>query len=311
MTHEAVIAVLTYQRPEPLLTLIPELVREAVAAPVSTGILVIDNDPAGSAAELVGRFADQGVRYVHEPRPGIAAARNRALSESVDEKLLVFIDDDEHPVDGWLGLLIDTYRQTTPTAVVGPVISEFDAEPEPWVQAGDFFRRRRLSTGTEVTVAATNNLLLDMTVIRDWGLRFDEKFGISGGSDTLFTRAIAARGGRMVWCDEAVVVDQVPASRITRRWVLLRALRSGNGWSRVALYLSASLPARLQLRLQLTASGVIRTIGGAARYLAGFVSRSAEHRAKGLRTAARGVGMVSGAYGYVYQEYRRKSSHRA
>ena len=308
MTNEAVIAVLTFKRPDPLRSLLPELVKQADAAPVNTGVLVIDNDPEGSAADSVAEFAPQGVRYVNEKRPGIAAARNRALDESPDERLLIFIDDDERPIDEWLGLMIGRYLTDRPTAVVGPVISEFDEMPDPWVRAGDFFRRRRLPTGTQIDVAATNNLLLDMTVINGWNLRFDEKFGISGGSDTLFTRAIVARGGRMVWCDEAIVIDQVPASRITRRWVLLRALRSGNGWSRVSLQLADSVGARMRLRLELTGSGGVRALGGSARYVVGFVTRSVVHRAKGLRTAARGVGMVSGAYGYVYQEYRRKRS---
>jgi len=308
VTNDVVIAVLTFKRPEPLRALIPELVKQANGAPMSTGVLVIDNDPDGSAADLVAEFASQGVRYVNEQRPGIAAARNRAMDESPDERLLIFIDDDERPIDTWLDLMIGRYLVDRPTAVVGPVISEFDQTPDSWVRAGDFFRRRRLPTGTEIQVAATNNLLLDMTVVNGWKLRFDEKFGISGGSDTLFTRAIVARGGRMIWCDEAIVIDQVPASRITRRWVLLRALRSGNGWSRVSLQLADSGWARLRLRLELTGSGGVRALGGAARYLGGFVTRSVTHRAKGLRTAARGVGMVSGAYGYVYQEYRRKSS---
>lgn len=312
-SNEAVIAVLTYQRPAPLTGLLPELIREAAASPVPTGVLVIDNDPHGSARETVAAFADRGVRYVNEVRPGIAAARNRALDESTDEALLVFIDDDEHPCEGWLGMLIAAYRGTSPTpvAVVGPVISEFDAEPDAWVAAGDFFRRRRLATGTLVTVAATNNLLLDMTTIRAWGLRFDENFGLSGGSDTLFTRAIVSRGGTMVWCDEAVVVDQVPASRITRRWVLLRALRSGNGWSRVSLYLSGSPLERIRLRATLTGRGAVRTAGGLGRYAVGLLTRSTAHRAKGLRTAARGAGMVSGAYGYVYQEYKRTPAKKA
>ncbi len=63
------------------------------------------------------------------------------------------------------------------------MISEFDAEPEPWVQAGDFFRRRRLSTGTEVTVAATDNLLLDMAVIRGAGWRCTRLHHFPSGCD--------------------------------------------------------------------------------------------------------------------------------
>jgi succinoglycan biosynthesis protein ExoM len=244
---------------------------------------------------------------VHEERPGIAAARNKALEVSYLERFLIFIDDDERPTDGWLDRLMACYFDSHPAAVVGPVISKFNAEPDQWVQAGDFFRRRRMPTGTSIKVAATNNLLLDLTQVRAWNLRFDEKFGISGGSDTLFSRSIVANGGVMVWCDEAVVIDQVPAARITRRWVLLRAFRSGNSWSRVSLHMERTVLGRLALRCRLTGAGLLRVAAGGSRAAWGVLVRSQVHEAKGLRTLSRGTGMVSGAYGYVYEEYRRNS----
>ncbi|GER22674.1 hypothetical protein NCCP1664_11710 [Zafaria cholistanensis] len=304
-----VIAVLTFRRPEDIALALPRLAAQALDAQAAARVLVIDNDPDASAREAVQAAAAESaarVDYVHEPRPGIAAARNRALREAADASLLVFIDDDEVPAAGWLNHLLQTYRDTGAAAVVGPVISEFAAEPGPWIQAGDFFRRRRLPTGTEVDVAATNNLLLDMERIRALDLEFDERFGLSGGSDTLFTRSLAARGGRMVWCDEAVVVDNVPRGRLTRGWVLRRALRSGNSASRVTLELSRDGIHTLAARLRLLGPGTVRLAGGSLRYAVGLLSRSLSHEAKGLRTAARGLGMVSGAFGYVYAEYRRK-----
>ena len=59
-----------------------------------------------------------------------------------------------------------------------------------------------MKIGTRVTVAATNNLLLDLPPIRAHGLDFDERFGLSGGSDTLFTRKLAKLGRLMLRCDE-------------------------------------------------------------------------------------------------------------
>ena len=41
---------------------------------------------------------------------------------------------------------------------------------------------------------------------------------------------------------------------------------------------------------------------------AGLTLRSARHRARGARMATRGLGMTLGAWGYEYQEYRRKES---
>lgn len=302
-----VIAVLTYRRPEDLRSAIPPLLQQADTSPFPTRVLVIDNDPAGDAAPTVSAFTDNRLHYVHEPAPGIAAARNRALKESAGDSLLIFIDDDEVPSEHWLNALLQTYQSTLAAAVVGPVISEYSLAPDPWIVAGEFFNRRRLPTGTALSVAATNNLLLDLHQIRALGLTFDDRFGLSGGSDTLFTRHLVISGAKMVWCDEAVVVDRVPESRLTRDWVMRRAFRSGNGWSRVVLELSESRLRRIVNQTKLLCAGGIRSMGGLGRFVLGLALRSQRHQAKGLRTAARGAGMASGAFGYVYSEYKRKS----
>ncbi|MBB2923958.1 glycosyltransferase family 2 protein [Cellulomonas cellasea] len=298
------VAVLTYLRPDDLREVLPTLVAQAAGLGPRARVLVVDNDPAGSAREVVEALAT-GARYVHEPEPGIAHARNRALDEAAGDDLLVFVDDDERPCDGWLRLLVEQYLVDRPGAVVGPVVSEYVVEPDRWVRAGRFFDRRRLATGTEVTLAATNNLLLDMHQVAAAGLRFDARFGLTGGSDTLFTHQAVARGLRMVWCDEAVVTDVVPASRVTRSWVLRRAYRSGNGWTRVSVLVAGSPAARLRTRASILAQGSVRVAAGAGQTALGVVTRSLAHEARGRRTLARGSGMLAGLVGHVYAEYAR------
>lgn len=306
------IAVLTYRRPEDIRAALPRLLEQALSVTrkqFTVDILVVDNDPAGSAREFVTSFAaahhELAVRYENETTPGISAARNRALESSSDRDLLVFIDDDERPSPRWLATLVATYRRHGSAAVVGPVISEYEVEPDSWVQAGLFFARRRLPTGTRVEVAATNNLLLDLRQVRHLGLTFDQRFGISGGGDTMFTRALYRGGAELIWCDEAPVTDIVPATRVTREWVVRRSLRMGNSWSATSLALTSNPARRLLVRLQLSAQGLVRLAGGGARYLAGMLRGSQQLRARGVRTAARGAGMLLGAWGYAYQEYRR------
>jgi succinoglycan biosynthesis protein ExoM len=302
-----VVAVLTYRRPGELAEVLPVLVAQAASSRARAAVLVVDNDPDAGAAELVRAAGLPGVRYVHEPEPGIAAARNRALSEAGDADLLVFVDDDERPTGDWLELLLATYERTGAAGVVGPVVSQFVGTPHPWVAAGRFFDRRRLPTGTPVEVAATNNLLLDLRQVRAAGVTFDLQYGLSGGSDSLFTLRLTRAGRRLVWCDEAVVVDRVPAQRSTPRWVLARAFRLGNGWSRVSLELAASPLARTATRSRLAGAGAVRLGGGALRWVAGAVLRRPGLRARGARTLARGAGLLTGAVGFVYAEYRRRA----
>jgi succinoglycan biosynthesis protein ExoM len=271
------VAMLTYKRPDDLPEAVRAVVEQLDDIDGDASLLVVDNDPEASAMPAAARYDPERVRFVHEPEPGIPAGRNRALDESGDADALVFIDDDERPEPSWLRELVTTWARTGATAVVGPVISTFPREPDPWIALGGFFERRRPPTGT----------------------------GMTGSDDTMLTRQIHRRGDRMVWCDEARVVDVVPAARLTRRWVLQKAFRTGNSWSLVALRLEDRPVARLGQRLWLTGRGLIRVGGGAARIVLGAVTRSLRQRARGARTLARGAGMTTGAWGYVYVEYRR------
>ena len=294
---------LTYRRPEGLAEAIGMLRTQLDLVP-DARLLVVDNDeqPSASAAVAEAAGGDVRVRYVHEPTPGIAAARNRALDEAGPEAVVVFIDDDEQPSEKWLPTLIGCWEETGAAAVVGPVVSSFVAEPDPWITAGGFFQRLRLPTGTAVTTAATNNLLLDMA--RVGALRFDLGFGLSGGSDTVFTRTLSATGGRIVWCDEAPVRDLVPADRATREWVRARASRIGNSDSRAQVYL-APAGRRPIARLRATARGLVRLLGGSARLALGRLTGSKTHHARGTRTLLRGLGMLRGAWGSYVTEYAR------
>src|SRR5699024_10906415 len=121
----------------------------------------------------------------------------------------------------------------------------------------------------------------------------------------VFTMRLAAHGGRLVWCDAAVVHDVVPDSRNTRTWVSRRAFRMGNSASRAAVHVAPTRAARLGRRAVMAGRGAARVLAGAARAGTGIVARRQETHARGARTLLRGAGMLSGALGYVYGEYRR------
>lgn len=306
---------LTYRRPEALALTLP-LIREQVEEVARTHgheppgeLLVIDNDPGESArATVAARAALPGatVRYVAEPEPGISAGRNRALDECRESDVLVFLDDDEHPRPGWLAPLIETWRTTGATGVMGRVVSEFEVEPEAWVRAGSFFTRRSMPTGTRVEVAAAGNLLLDLRQVRELGVRFDPAFGLTGGEDTMFSRELVGAGGWFAWCEESVATDRVPAERVTRRWVLQRSWSHGNTSALVERRLAPDPARRLASRVRCAGRGLVRMLGGGIRWALGTITRNLRHQARGARTAYRGAGMVAGALGHVYREYARE-----
>ncbi|SFC27374.1 Glycosyltransferase, GT2 family [Nocardioides terrae] len=300
------VAVLTYRRPAALAEALLGIIEQVDQVPESR-LLVIDNDQEPSAERVVAAVTAEHPRvfYVHEPRPGIATARNRAMIECGAQDLLVFIDDDERPAERWLIGLVSTWDRYRAPAVVGPVVSTFPGPLDPWITAGGFFNRARRPTGTLVGTAATNNLLLDLAQIRPLSLAFDESFGLSGGSDTVFTRQLVAKGGRIVWCDEALVFDAVPSDRTTRRWVTARVARMGNSDARAAVYLADRGPGRALARVAQTVRGCVRVAAGLGRMVYGRVIRSITHDARGTRTMLRGAGIIRGAWGSVVYEYRR------
>ena len=315
MPEHLTIAMLTFRRPDDLDEILPMLVDEAIMAQsdlLEVRVLVVDNSPEAGARAAVSDFGASSpvtVDYEHEPIAGIPSGRNRALAASAASDLLVFIDDDERPIRGWLTLLLQTRERYGAIAVVGSVVSEYAVPPSPWIVAGGFFDRRRMPTGTRLTVAATNNLLLDLRVVRRIGLEFDLALGLNGGDDTLFTRELATHGV-MVWCDEAEVIDVVPERRITNEWVLRRAVRSGNSWAMSSIRLEKPGARRLGVRVRSIGDGLVRIAGGGARAIAGIIGGRMPWRARGVRTLARGAGMILGALGFSYLEYTRPEAPR-
>lgn len=300
------VAVPTYRRPDHLARLLPVLVEQCLG--LTARILVVDNDPSGGAEDVVRPWS-HAVSYLHEPAPGIAAARNRALDAAAGDDVLVFIDDDELPGPGWPAELVRRWVEWRCTAVAAPVRWDLTVDA-PWARASAVLRRSRRPTGATVQGAATNNLLLDVAATRALGLRFDERFGLSGGEDTMFTRLLVRRGGTIRWCDEAEVVEPVPAHRATRRWLLRRTFRAGTTWSRIHLLLAGPRLRRERARLGLLGRGVLRIATGSLRLAAGAAGRHLDDRAQGLCTLASGAGMVLGALGYTHQEYTRRAPRR-
>ncbi len=313
-----VVAVPTFRRHEQLAALVPLLIRELDQLDDGAGlarILIIDNDPDGGARfvteelkDFLGEGAGARLQYVCEPTAGVVAVRNRALDESPRDALLAFIDDDEKPVTGWLRELVSAQRTTGAAAVSGPVISHFPDNADDWVVAGGFFERRHrlhLADGDPIEEAATNNLLVDLASVHRLGLRFDPRFALSGGEDSHFTRLLHRRGGRLVWCPQARVSEEIPAARLNRGWIRRRAVSLANSHTRVDLALADRALIRRVSRLENLGNGLLRIAAGSLAFSSGVLARSVGRRARGVRTICRGIGMASGALGWTYLEYQR------
>lgn len=310
------IGVPTFQRRDRLRTLLPPLLDQADALLESdlgvaeVRIIVVDNDPAESARSIVDEHTDR-VEYHVEPEPGISSARNRILDVAASADHLVFIDDDETPSPHWLVGLVRLQAETRAAAVAGRVVSVPDGDVHPFVEAGGFLDRAHRAgtpTGSRITRAATNNLLVDLRFVRRIGLRFDPRFGLTGGEDSLFTSLLVRAGGLMVWCHEAVVHDHVSAERMTPHYMLSRAKAMASAGVHVELTLRSSIAQRATFRAHHVSRELARAVHAVALVVRGHLGGSLSHRARGRRALARARGALTALFGHRVHHYAPASA---
>ncbi|MFD0530831.1 glycosyltransferase family 2 protein [Kitasatospora arboriphila] len=80
------------------------------AAPADAELLLVDNAPTDlTTHDLVrDRYGDR-IRYLREPVPGLARARNTGVAAATGE-VCAFTDDDALPDPGWLHAMLATFR---------------------------------------------------------------------------------------------------------------------------------------------------------------------------------------------------------
>ena len=231
------VCIASYRRPEGLHALLGALdAQRFEGARPEIGVVVADNDAAGSAhavCEDARRWLSLPLRYAVEPRKGIPFARNATLREAGDADWLAFIDDDEIPDPHWLATLLRVQRETGADVVTGPVHARFEREPPAWVLEGGFFAAAQRATGAALDSAYTNNALLRARSLDGERDRFDTSFTYGVGEDTLLFSRLAARGARIVWAQEAVVVESVPAARVRVRWLVRRGFATGTAMTHI------------------------------------------------------------------------------
>jgi len=170
------------------------------------------------------------VTYCSEPQQNIALARNKAM-EHADGDFIAFIDDDEFPAEDWLCNMVRAYQTYGVAGILGPVKPHFESEPPRWLKKGGFFDRPNHPSGYKLTwgEARTGNVLFRKDILNAAEIPFRAKFN-TAGEDIDFFRRMMERGHTFVWCNEAVVYEEVPAARCRRSYLLRRALLRGSNF---------------------------------------------------------------------------------
>lgn len=293
------VAILTFRREHMLQSMVEAVARQCMELAADIGIVVVDNDPARSAEPIIQPLTEKyPLRYVSEPTPGIAVARNAALHAASESRILVFIDDDELPEPGWLRHLLTHWESARCEVVVGP--QDFilpDPVPDTWVVASGLFDDIRHPTGSLRQGASSANLLLDLDFLREHHLTFDSRLGLAGGEDTLLAHQILAAGGRIEWCNEAIVTEPVPPERLTRKWMRQRVYRSGASWARAVIGTAPGRYGRWKARITIALRSLVRIVMSGVLIGYGLVRRDERRVAGNARTVYSLAGALSALVG--------------
>ena len=187
--------------------------------PAPDEVIVVDNSPNASARAMV---AAVGVCFVHEPIPGLSAARNTGI-RAASGTIIAFTDDDARPEANWIRELGAAFARSGADAVTGLVLPiELHSEAQQLFEFGfgglgsgflpKLFDHRFVAAGrhyglTVWRIGAGANMAFRREILARVGL-FDERLGAgaSGCSEDseLWYRILAA-GGRCFYEPRCIV----------------------------------------------------------------------------------------------------------
>lgn len=300
---DVTIAIATFRRPKGLKRLLDAIAKLETTANVF--VLVADNDAFGHEGYDVCRSMCVDYRWpldsflVH--KRGIAQVRNALVMRALQRRKMAYFvmpDDDGAPDPDWLDALLRTQNETGADVVAGAVVPAFERQPPDWASRAPGIAPLRGRTGPVPMIDGTGNTLFTRQCLERGGFPFfDPAYTLTGGEDKeLFTR-LKGEGAHFAWCDEAVIRETMPASRVTLKWICHRAYRIGNSDMRVFLQHHQSGLALMREWVK---------IGGAvlsAPVMSLIFIAAPNRRLDGLRLLCRAAGKVVALFGRHYHEY--------
>ena len=231
------VAVCTNRRPEAVaeaLAALRDQVREGELALVTSGL----PDPQARAH----RAAFPGA-VLHEPRPGLSRARNRALRWAAAERadVLAFVDDDALVAAGWWDALRRRWGEAPAdvACIGGPIRPRYTTDPPRWFSDGIAHVLTLLDRGDAVRDLDPDaeavygaNISFRVEPLRQAG-GFDPALGHAGArvffaEEDEAQRALVRLGYRVRYVPDAAVLHLISAERMTRASFVCRRFAFGS-----------------------------------------------------------------------------------
>jgi len=278
-------------------------------------VVIVDNSTSGSQRWILDAVApaqqsdaEWNVRYIHEPRPGLASARNRGVAESRGT-YIVFLDDDERPLtEMWLEMLVSAVIGSGATASFGPVYPQFEYCPKNfWNYLQSIYTRElKRADHDRITdlisaLGTGNSCFHKQSAFDDGGEGFSAEFDKTGGEDGDLLYRLRRAGRHLVWAANAPVIESVPAAKLEMHDLAQRRFRQGQ--QRTFLQIASG-------RKRYGSVVFWMTIGGAQ--IALYATIAALHSLSGNKEAARlhWVKMYGGLGKVFWQAKFRKPHYR-
>ena len=193
-------------------------------------LLVVENNPKCDmqVEKIIESYQDSPKKVLHilETTPGIPHARNAALKHAKSEgyTYLAFIDDDAFSSPEWIKKLVA--MNTNSQVASGPQIAIFPEKTSLFYRNATVYHERTISDGSTIKWAATNNILIDINFMIANDLSFNENL-INGGEDKELFLRVNQLGGKLIWCEDAIVSEYIAENRLSISWAMRRTFRIG------------------------------------------------------------------------------------
>ena len=206
-------------------------------------IIIIDQSHNNKTMELINEefSINEKIGYFRSEIIGLSHARNLGINNAKGE-IIVFIDDDAEPVQGWLGAYARVFTDVKPTpAMAGGRIEPlwetrrpnwYPAEREFLLGVYDIGGGIRPFPGEDLPIGA-NFAVLRWAVERLGG--FDERLGFDmkrkhsmmAGEDSLMAIRMKEVGYAIYYQPEAKVYHHISGGKLTRKYFLKRHVWEG------------------------------------------------------------------------------------
>lgn len=219
-TPDISIVVCTHNRAAMLRDALTSLAPLQTAGRFSYEVVVVDNASTDHTPNVVTELQailDMPLRYIHEPKKGIASARNRGLREAAGE-WIAFFDDDQLADPSWL-LELFTYAQQYNLRAVGgavhlklPVGCTRDLHSFPRMLLGESRHGNQPFEYSPKISPGAGNLMLHRSVFEQVGA-FNESFAMRAEDTELYCRIWQA-GIEAWYVPNAIVQHVTPSERL-------------------------------------------------------------------------------------------------